>query len=108
MSSKYLSKRAIGLHFALLLWVTLCVLAAIWQVGRAAQGNSLSFLYSIEWPIFGVLGVLGWYALLNIEQVSDHQRRAREEYEAMMRAAAQREASSSSDESSAGTQPPTA
>ncbi len=63
--------------------------AAWWQVGRAVQGNSLSFLYSIEWPVFGVLGVLGWYAMLNVEKVTEEQENARREYEAAMRAEAQ-------------------
>lgn len=88
MRAKYFSRRALGLHFALLLWVALCASAAWWQVGRAIEGNSLSFLYSIEWPVFGVLGVLGWYALLNLEKVTADQEMVRREYEETMRAQA--------------------
>lgn len=88
MRSKYFSLRAIGLHFALICWLLLCALAAWWQVGRAVQGNSLSYLYAIEWPVIGVLGVLGWYSLLNLEKVGEHKERARREYEARMRAEA--------------------
>ena len=69
----------------------MCASAAWWQVGRAIQGNSLSFLYAIEWPLFAVLGFLGWFALLNLEKVTEGQRRAREEYEEMMREKAQAE-----------------
>ncbi len=86
MRSKYFSPRAIGLHLALILWVLVCALAAWWQVGRAIQGNSLSFLYSIEWPVIGVLGILGWYSMLNMEKVSEHKEKARREYEEKMRA----------------------
>ena len=82
---KYFSRRAIGIHVALVGWIVMCALAAWWQVGRAIQGNSLSFLYSIEWPLFAILGLLGWYALLNLEKVTEGQQRAREEYEQMMR-----------------------
>ena len=82
---KYFSRRAIGIHVALVGWIAMCALAAWWQVGRAIQGNSLSFLYSIEWPLFAILGLLGWYALLNLEKVTEGQQRAREEYEQMMR-----------------------
>jgi hypothetical protein len=71
---------------ALILWVLVCALAAWWQVGRAIQGNSLSFLYSIEWPVIGVLGILGWYSMLNMEKVSEHKEKARREYEEKMRA----------------------
>jgi hypothetical protein len=84
--SKYFSLRAIGLHIALVLWILTCALAAWWQVGRAIQGNSLSYLYSIEWPVIGVMGVLGWYSLLNAEKVSEHKEKARREYEEKMRA----------------------
>jgi hypothetical protein len=84
--SKYFSLRAIGLHIALIFWILTCALAAWWQVGRAIQGNSLSYLYSIEWPVIGVMGVLGWYSLLNAEKVSEHKEKARREYEEKMRA----------------------
>ena len=76
------------LHISLLLWLAMCAVAAWWQLSRAIQGNSLSFMYSIEWPAFGVLGVLGWYALLNMEVVTASKEEARREYEETMRAEA--------------------
>lgn len=85
MKSKYFSRRAILLHFAMVFWVALCGAAAWWQVGRAIGGNSLSYMYSIEWPVFGVLGVLGWYALINQDKVTEHQEQARRDYEEKMR-----------------------
>jgi hypothetical protein len=85
---KYLTPRAWGLHFALVVWVAMCAAAAYWQVGRALQGNQLSFLYSIEWPCFGVMGFFGWWALLNADKVTEHQREARREYEERKRAEA--------------------
>ena len=77
------------MHLALLAWLIICGVLAWWQVGRAIQGNSISFFYAIEWPVFGIFGVLGWYALLNMDKVSEHQERARREYEEKMRAEAQ-------------------
>ncbi len=85
MKSKWFSSRAFLLHFVLLVWLAICASAAWWQVGRAIQGNTLSFMYSIEWPVFGVLGVLGWYALLNMEKVTEHDQRERRAYEETMR-----------------------
>ncbi len=85
MKSKWLSTKALVLHLSLIAWLAMSATAAWWQVGRAVQGNSLSFLYSIEWPVFGVLGVLGWYALLNIERVSEQDERERAAYEEKMR-----------------------
>jgi DNA-binding transcriptional regulator of glucitol operon len=100
VKSKYFSRRAIGLHFAMIFWIAFCGAAAWWQVGRAVQGNGLSYMYAIEWPVFGVLGVLGWYALLNMEKVTEHQEQARRDYEEKMRAQAlvAREASMESED----------
>ena len=102
VKEKYWSKRGIGLHLALVAWLALCVAAAYWQVGRALQGNSLSFLYAIEWPCFAVLGVFGWWALLNMEKVTEHQEQARREYEEKMReqARAAREAAAAEEDPS--------
>jgi DNA-binding transcriptional regulator of glucitol operon len=88
VKSKWVTPRAIGLHLALVAWLGLCAAAAWWQVGRAVEGNSLSFMYAIEWPVFGILGVLGWYALLNMEKVTEAKEAARREYEERMRAEA--------------------
>ena len=90
MKSKWLSAKALMLHLALIAWLAMSATAAWWQVGRAVQGNSLSFLYSIEWPVFGVLGVLGWYALLNIDRVSENDELERRAYEEKMRAEARK------------------
>ncbi len=88
MKSKWWGLRALGLHVALLAWLAMCATAAWWQVGRAIGGNSLSFMYAVEWPVFGVLGVLGWFAMLNMEAVTASKEAARREYEERMRAEA--------------------
>ncbi len=74
---------------ALVAWVVGCVAAAYWQVGRAAQGNALSYMYAIEWPVFAILGVVGWWAMLHAEDVSESQKAERKAYEDKMRAEAQ-------------------
>ena len=89
MKSKYLTKQAIVLHVCLVAWLAMCASAAFWQAGRALQGNSLSFLYTIEWPCFAVLGIFGWWALLNQEKVTEHQEKARRDFEEKQRALAQ-------------------
>lgn len=85
MKSKFFSRRALVLHLCLFFWLAMTATAAWWQVGRAINGNSLSFLYAIEWPCFGVLGFLGWYAMLSMDRVSEEQETARREYEQNMR-----------------------
>jgi DNA-binding transcriptional regulator of glucitol operon len=88
VSSKWFGPRALGIHVALIAWMGMCAAAAWWQVGRAVSGNALSFMYAIEWPVFGILGVLGWYALLNMEPVDERHEAERREYEERMRAEA--------------------
>ncbi len=66
----------------------MCVVADWWQVGRAFGGNSLSFLYAIEWPCFAVLGLFGWWQLLHVEKPTEDQELARREFEERMRAEA--------------------
>lgn len=78
-----------GLHVALICWIALCLAAAWWQVGRAVQGNALSYLYSIEWPVIGLLGVLAWYSMLNMEKTTEQKEQERRAYEEKMRAEAQ-------------------
>jgi hypothetical protein len=89
VKSKYLSRRALGIHVALAVWIAICLAAGWWQVNAAIGGNSLSYLYAVEWPAFAVLGVFGWYALLNREKITEHQEKTRKEYEEKMRAEAQ-------------------
>jgi hypothetical protein len=42
-------------------------LAAWWQINRAADGNQLSYLYSVLWPAFGVLGLYFWWMLIHTD-----------------------------------------
>jgi len=97
MKSKYLTKQAIVLHVCLVAWLAMCASAAFWQAGRALQGNSLSFLYTIEWPCFAVLGIFGWWALLNQEKVTEHQEKARRDFEEKQRALAKAARAAESD-----------
>jgi hypothetical protein len=38
-----------------------CLTLAWWQIGRAAGGNTLSWAYAVEWPVFaGFVGFVWW------------------------------------------------
>ncbi len=56
-----------SLHLAVLVFVPGCAVAAWWQINRAADGNQLSYLYSVMWPVFGVLGIVFWWLLLHTD-----------------------------------------
>jgi len=60
-----MSRRAFVLHFLLVTVVPGCLVAGWWQVNRALSGNLLSYFYSIEWPIFAILGVIAWWQLVH-------------------------------------------
>jgi len=64
---RWLSRRALSLHTAVLLFVPGCAAAAWWQITRATDGNGLSYLYAIEWPLFAILGVYFWWMLIHTD-----------------------------------------
>jgi DNA-binding transcriptional regulator of glucitol operon len=53
------------LHLAVLVWVPVCGLACYWQVTVALAGDSLGWLYSGEWPLFGLFGIVVWWNLIH-------------------------------------------
>jgi DNA-binding transcriptional regulator of glucitol operon len=65
--TRWLSKRAVFLHLAFLLFVPVCVAATWWQVTRAEDGNDLSYLYSFMWPAFAIIGVYFWWMFLHTD-----------------------------------------
>ena len=63
---RWWSGRAVTLHLAAAVTVTLCGTAAWWQVHRALGGNGLSWLYVFEWPAFSAVAVWLWWVLLTM------------------------------------------
>jgi hypothetical protein len=64
---RWFSVRAITLHLALLVFVPGCAVAAWWQINRAEDGNQLSYLYSVMWPVFGILAIVFWWVLVHTD-----------------------------------------
>jgi hypothetical protein len=64
---RWLSRRAVFLHLGFLLFVPFCILATWWQITRAEDGNGLSYLYTVEWPVFAGLGVYFWWMFLHTD-----------------------------------------
>lgn len=80
---RWLSRRALVLHLCLVTVVPGCLFAGWWQVTRALGGNLLSYFYSIEWPVFAILGVVAWWQLLHDERTAadyDTPRQARRSF----------------------------
>jgi hypothetical protein len=64
---RWFSRQAVSLHLAALVFVPGCAVAAWWQINRAADGNQLSYLYSVMWPVFGLLGIYFWWMLIHTD-----------------------------------------
>lgn len=67
MRQRWFSARALWLHLAIVVWFPGCLVAWWWQVNRAFDGNTLSYLYSVEWPVFALVGLWGWWQLIHID-----------------------------------------
>lgn len=59
------SRRAVLLHLTVLIVAPGCLAAAWWQANRALSGNALSYVYSIEWPVFAGYAVFMWWKILH-------------------------------------------
>jgi hypothetical protein len=53
------------LHLTLAAGLTLCLAAGGYELYRALGGNTLSWAYVFEWPLFGAFGIYLWWKLLH-------------------------------------------
>jgi DNA-binding transcriptional regulator of glucitol operon len=65
------SGRAVSLHVALVIVIPGCVALTWWQVSRALGGNTLSWVYPFEWPLFGAYATYMWWKLVHDEPAPD-------------------------------------
>lgn len=62
---KYFTWRCIGLHVLVLIIVPTFVLLGLWQYHVARSGNTLSWAYTFEWPLFALYAIYVWWRLIN-------------------------------------------
>jgi DNA-binding transcriptional regulator of glucitol operon len=55
-----ITPRWLGWHAFAVVAVAGMLALGYWQLRRAEAGNSLSWAYTFEWPIFAVFGVVFW------------------------------------------------
>ena len=77
MRDRWLSRRALLLHLEVAIIAPGCAIAGWWQATRALAGNGLSWFYSVEWPVFAVLAIAGWWYLIHEDPETYKARRAR-------------------------------
>jgi hypothetical protein len=56
---------AVRLHITLIAGLALAVTAFTIELIRALSGHAFSWLYVVEWPIFGSFGIYVWWVLLH-------------------------------------------
>jgi hypothetical protein len=62
------NKRILGIHLALAFVEIICVSGFVFEYLRARSGDSLSWAYVFEWPIFGGYALYMWRKLLREER----------------------------------------
>lgn len=67
MRDRWFSKRALLLHLLVIVFFPGCLVAWWWQVNRAMDGNGLSYLYAVEWPIFAGISIYVWWSLIHTD-----------------------------------------
>ena len=61
----WFSRRAVKLHVVILIVVPAFAALCLWQVSRALGGNSLSWAYVFEWPLFAAYAVYMWWRFVH-------------------------------------------
>ena len=61
----WLSRRALKLHAVILIVVPAFMALCLWQISRAVGGNSLSWAYVFEWPLFAAYAVYMWWRFVH-------------------------------------------
>jgi len=62
---KYFTWRCIGLHVLTLVLVPTFLFLGRWQYHAALRGNDLSWVYTVEWPVFAVYALYMWWKLIH-------------------------------------------
>jgi hypothetical protein len=61
----WFSRRAIKLHVVILIVVPAFLALMLWQIDRALNGNTLSWAYVFEWPLFACYAVYMWWRFVH-------------------------------------------
>jgi len=63
--SIWFTPRALRLHAVILLVVPAFMALCVWQLERALSGNTLSWAYVFEWPLFAGYAVYMWWRFVH-------------------------------------------
>jgi hypothetical protein len=63
------------IHLLLIIGLPICAAAGGFELSRALSGHDIAWVYTVEWPLFGVFGVYMWWQLYR-EQKAEARTRA--------------------------------
>lgn len=61
----WFSRRALRLHAVILVVVPAFMALCVWQISRAVGGNTLSWAYVFEWPLFAGYAIYMWWRFVH-------------------------------------------
>jgi DNA-binding transcriptional regulator of glucitol operon len=67
---KYFTRRCMWIHLLALIVVPTCFFLGKWQYDAARAGNTLSWAYTFEWPLFGLYGIYTWWQLIHDQRTT--------------------------------------
>lgn len=67
-------ERILGIHLGLVIAEIFCATGFLFELDRARSGNTLSWAYVFEWPIFAGYAVYMWRRLLREGSGKEHDR----------------------------------
>ena len=62
---RYFTRRCVGMHVTLLILLPTFAFLTKWQLDRALGGNTLSWAYTFEWPLFALYALYVWWQLIH-------------------------------------------
>jgi hypothetical protein len=62
---RYFTPRCVGMHVTLLIVLPAFAWLTDWQLRRALSGNTLSWAYTFEWPLFAGYACYMWWQLIH-------------------------------------------
>lgn len=65
MVGRYFTGRCIRMHMTLLVLLPAFGVLTWWQLNRAESGNTLSWAYTFEWPLFAGYACYMWWHLIH-------------------------------------------
>lgn len=72
---RYLTPRCLWMHATIIVLLPTFAWLTKWQLDRALGGNTLSWAYTFEWPLFGIYAIYVWWQLIHDQPTAINRRK---------------------------------